>query len=330
LLLVGSITAVAGPGLVPPATSGQSTVYRIWASLSDLRTGKVISKEMAWVRADGVDMTPTQFFRDSPAWAADRSMAVYLKTCAGTPGEPVDPAYLNGLKANSLAAEGIRDYESGRPMDAVLTLTAAEHLPGGDQVRVHNGLYMANLALGRVQAAEAEFGRMLEAGLDQGKLAVKFVFRPASIQFWPDRAISGAYPMWLRQIALHASERPSCLRVVGHTSPTGAPQINDVLSKRRADYVRTNLVRRAPQLQPRTEALGRGSSEPIVGTGRDDATDVLDRRVEFVPFNCLRAGASAALRDPSSRRVDREHPEPHARALGREGHKVSPAPNLTS
>jgi outer membrane protein OmpA-like peptidoglycan-associated protein len=150
---------------------------------------------------------------------------------------------------------------------------------------------MANLALGRMQAAEAEFGRMLDAGLDRGKLAVKFVFRPASIQFWPDRTISGPYPMWLREIALHSAERSSCLRIVGHTSPTGVPEINDALSKHRADFVRTSLIRRAPQLRQRTEALGRGSSEPIVGTGRDDATDVLDRRVEFVPFNCMRAGA---------------------------------------
>ncbi len=33
-------------------------------------------------------------------------------------------------------------------------------------------------------------------------------------------------------------------------------------------------------------ANGVGSRETIVGTGRDDATDALDRRVEFKPLAC--------------------------------------------
>ncbi|MBV8912350.1 MAG: OmpA family protein [Acetobacteraceae bacterium] len=291
LLLTGSITAVAGPGAVPPKVDGEPTVYRIWASISDLRTGKVISKEMAWVRADQVDMTPTPFFRDSPTWAADRSMTAYLKTCSSNPGEPIDPAYLNGVKAAAATAAGIEAYENGRPLEALVSLTEAQNLPGGDQVRVHNGLYLANVALGRRAAAEQEFGRMVDAGLSQGKLAVKFVFRPASTQFWPDRAISGPYPMWLREIALHTAERGSCMRLVGHTSPTGNPELNDLLSERRARFVRANLVQRQRVLASRTEAIGRGSREPIVGTARDDASDVLDRRVELVPFGCVAVGS---------------------------------------
>ena len=42
----------------------------------------------------------------------------------------------------------------------------------------------------------------------------------------------------------------------------------------------------APVLRTRTEVRGRGSREPLIGTGRDDATDVLDRRVEFEPRAC--------------------------------------------
>ena len=64
------------------------------------------------------------------------------------------------------------------------------------------------------------------------------------------------------------------------------PALNDELSERRAKAVRGELVRRAPVLQARTEARGRGAREPLIGTGRDDATDVLDRRVEFEPRAC--------------------------------------------
>ena len=127
---------------------------------------------------------------------------------------------------------------------------------------------------------------MVEYGLQRGKLAVKFVFRPNNTQFWPDRQVSGAYPMWLRQIALRSSEQPACLRLVGHTSPTGSAQLNQNLSVARAQSVRSRLVNRASVLSTRTDATGRGSAEPLVGSGRDDATDVLDRRVEFETRPC--------------------------------------------
>lgn len=286
LVLVGSITPVAAPGAIAPSTDGPPRVYRIWASLADLRTGKILAKEMAWVRAGNVDMTPTRFFRDSPVWAADRAMQAYLKTCAGNPGEDIDPAYLNGLKAAVATDDGIRAYEDGRYLEALASYTQASMLPGGDQVRVRNGAYLTNVALGRPRAAEEAFGRMVDAGLSRGKLAVKFVFRPASTQFWPDRAISGHYPVWLRQIARRGAERGTCLLVLGHASPTGAPALNDALSERRAGVVRAELVRREAMLEERTQALGRGSREPLVGSGRDDVTDALDRRVEFDPRPC--------------------------------------------
>lgn len=286
LVLVGSITPVAAPGAIPPATDGPPRVYRIWASLADLRTGKILAKEMAWVRAEDVDMTPTRFFRDSPVWAADRAMQAYLKTCSGNPGGDVDPAYLNGLKAAVATDEAIRAYEGGRHLEALAAYTQASLLPGGDQVRVWNGAYLTNVALGRPQAAAEAFGRMVGAGLERGKLAVKLVFRPASTQFWPDPAISGQYPVWLRQIARRGADRGACLLVVGHASPTGAPALNDALSERRAGVVGAELVRREAALEERTQALGRGSREPLIGSGRDDVTDALDRRVEFDPRPC--------------------------------------------
>ena len=51
LILVGSITRVAAPGVIPPTTKpsgGQPTTYRIWASLADLRTNRIVSHETAW------------------------------------------------------------------------------------------------------------------------------------------------------------------------------------------------------------------------------------------------------------------------------------------
>jgi outer membrane protein OmpA-like peptidoglycan-associated protein len=78
---------------------------------------------------------------------------------------------------------------------------------------------------------------------------------------------------------------------VGHTSPTGLAALNERLSLRRAEYIRDQLGRRDKALSQRMIARGAGSSETIVGTGRDDASDALDRRVELLVVACGRPGA---------------------------------------
>ena len=213
-------------------------------------------------------------------------MKAYLKVCGGKPGDDVDPAYLTGMSAAIATNDGIKAYEGGRYPEALAAYSRASLLPGGDQMRVWNGIYLSNLALGRSQAAEEAFGHMVDAGLTQGKLAVKFVFRPTSVQFWPDRAVSGQYPVWLRQIARRSAARENCLLLTGHTSLTGTPAVNDALSEQRAQYVRRQLVERAPVLRVRTEARGRGARAPRVGPGGAAAPALLGRRGELQPRPC--------------------------------------------
>jgi outer membrane protein OmpA-like peptidoglycan-associated protein len=60
--------------------------------------------------------------------------------------------------------------------------------------------------------------------------------------------------------------------------------MNDRLSLLRAEYIHSQLEDDEPSLKKRTVAVGAGSRENLIGTGRDDATDVLDRRVELKPI----------------------------------------------
>jgi outer membrane protein OmpA-like peptidoglycan-associated protein len=91
--------------------------------------------------------------------------------------------------------------------------------------------------------------------------------------------------MWLEQIASAAVASKSCLQITGHTSPTGTAALNDSLSLLRAEYIQSRLEEDQPTLKKRTVAAGVGSRENLVGTGRDDATDELDRRVELKPID---------------------------------------------
>ncbi|MEO6856120.1 MAG: OmpA family protein, partial [Rhodoferax sp.] len=79
---------------------------------------------------------------------------------------------------------------------------------------------------------------------------------------------------------------PACLEITGHTSATGPEPLNERLSQLRAEYVKTRLEATNPALAKRSIANGMGSRQTMVGNGRDDASDALDRRVEFKVIGC--------------------------------------------
>ncbi|HVJ97143.1 MAG TPA: OmpA family protein, partial [Acidimicrobiia bacterium] len=54
----------------------------------------------------------------------------------------------------------------------------------------------------------------------------------------------------------------------------------------RAAAIQRELGNESPQLMGRTEALGMGFRQNLVGSGTDDAGDALDRRVEFKVVQC--------------------------------------------
>jgi outer membrane protein OmpA-like peptidoglycan-associated protein len=92
--------------------------------------------------------------------------------------------------------------------------------------------------------------------------------------------------MWLKQIADRVLQSNVCLEIVGHTSPTGPAQMNERLSVLRAQAIKQLLEHGEPRLAERLVATGVGPRENLIGTGKDDASDALDRRVEFKVLKC--------------------------------------------
>ena len=283
LVLIGTLTGINAER----KTAGRREAYRICLALADLRSGKLVSKGLAFALPDGVDPTPLAFFRDAPAWSDDPATEGYIKTCQGTKaGDPINLLYLDRILAASVVAEGIAAYEAGRYREALDLYTSALAMPAGDQFRVHNGIYLANWKLGRRQPAEAAFAKVVDYGLEHQRLAVKFLFRPGSTAFLANPLLSGAYPIWLKTIAQHTGNTGKCLEITGHTSPTGPEILNERLSMLRAEYVKSRLAQASPGLDKRMIANGVGSRQNMVGNGRDDASDALDRRVEFKVIGC--------------------------------------------
>lgn len=287
IVLVGTFTGVNSEG----KTEGVREAFRVCLALADLKSGKIISKGVARATPKGVNITPTAYFKDSPTWLPDQATEGYIKTCQGTkPGDPINPVYADRILTAALISEAINAYNNRQYQKALDLYRSALQSPGGKQLRVYNGLYLTSWKLGRRNEATQAFGNIVDYGLTNKRLAVKFLFKPGSADFWRDRQVTGPYPVWLKQIAQRTSQHQGCLEIVGHTSRTGPEPLNERLSLLRAGYVQQKLEYDAPELRTRTIANGVGSRETLIGSATDDARDALDRRVEFKVIDCRAPG----------------------------------------
>jgi outer membrane protein OmpA-like peptidoglycan-associated protein len=282
VVLIGTFTAINNAGLA----GGPRDAYRICLALADLHTKKIISKGVARAQPEGIDATPTSFYAESPVFAKDPSTDAYIKSCQGTQlGDPIEQVYTDRIVVASMINDAIQAYNAKRYKDALDLYQSALLTSGGEQLRVLNGIYLALNELRRRNDATEAFGKVVDYGLKSDRLAVKFLFRPGTTEFVRERT-SAPYETWLEKIAERTTAKKACLEIVGHTSATGLPAVNDRLSNLRAAFVKDRLEADASQLRGRLIATGRGSREMIVGTGKDDASDAVDRRVEFKVIQC--------------------------------------------
>ena len=282
-LLIGTFTAINTDG----QANGPRDAFRFCLALADLKTGKVVGKGVARAKPDGVDTSPTAAFNDAAVWMKDPAVEGYIKTCQATKlGENVDQVYVAKLQTAAIVSDAILAYERGRFADSLQLYTAALGSNGGEQLRVLNGVYLTNWKLNRRKEAAEACGRLVDYGIKSERLAVKFLFRPGSTRFMDDARISAPYPLWLQQIATRAVMNNACLEIVGHTSATGQAAVNERLSALRAEFISDRLSAHAPMLRQRMIAHGAGSRENLIGTGKDNASDALDRRVEFKVIKC--------------------------------------------
>jgi outer membrane protein OmpA-like peptidoglycan-associated protein len=293
LVLIGIISLQdVGQDVVPK--TGQADAgppagprpYTVWFTAADPQTREVVAKGRALAAPEGVDMAPAPVQADSPVWRRDAAVQAYIESCEKTKiGEQITQAYADQIPVSAVITQADQAYAAGRAQKALELYRKALEMPGGQQLRALNGIYASFARLQKKGEAAEAFGALVDYGLQNQDLAVKILFRPGTTQFVKARE-AAAYPMWLRQIASKAATRQSCMEIVGHTSPTGPAAVNDRLSQLRAETIRHDLDAAARGLGERIIARGMGSRENIVGTGKDDSSDALDRRVEFKLLAC--------------------------------------------
>ena len=287
LLLIGTLTPINSKAV----KDENADAFRICLVLIDLRTNKLVAKRVDRATLASVDAEPISLFREAPTWALDATAEAYIKSCQGSsPGDAVAPLYLQRLPAAALINEATLAFSDNKMADAYRLYREARALAAPDDLRVLNGLYTTSWKTGRRKEASEAFGKIIDIGLDNKRLPIKLFFNPGTTTLLQSADLQAQYAVWLREVAAQVGSRDTCLRVVGHTSRTGDAAANEVLSQKRAAFIKSNLERQNRKLAARIAADGVGSREVIVGLGTDDLRDALDRRVEFQTVDC-RAGA---------------------------------------
>jgi hypothetical protein len=260
--------------------------FQIDLALTEIKTGTVVAHASAKARDDGLDTTPTPYYRDSPVLVKDKVVEGYISTSSTPPGQPATKDYFERLATATTINEATIAYNDDKYQQSLDLYKTALASPSGDQLRTLDGIYLASWKLGRMQDAEQAFGKIVAHGIASSNLGVKFLFNPGTTDFWSDPKVSGPYAIWMRQIARQTTQAKVCMDIVGHTSRTGSEPYNDKLSAQRAATIRQKLGSESSELMTRTKTSGMGFRENIIGTGTDDASDSLDRRVEFKIVGC--------------------------------------------
>jgi outer membrane protein OmpA-like peptidoglycan-associated protein len=285
LLLIGTLTPVN----VERAVDTPPDAFRVWLTLIDLRTGRVIAKQIDRATVDSVNPEPLKYYADSPTWHKDKTVLAYINSCQVNTkiGDAADPDYLARLPAAAVVNEAIMAYSEGKIPDANRLYREAAPIADPGDLRVLNGLYLTSWQLGQRDAARDAFSKLVDSGLEQKRLPVKLLFQPGKTSFNAVGDLPQQYQMWIGSLAQQAGRTSTCVRIVGHTSRTGSASANERLSRQRAEAIQRMLEQNNRTLGTRLTATGVGSKEALVGLGTDDQRDALDRRVEFRVVDCV-------------------------------------------
>jgi hypothetical protein len=94
-------------------------------------------------------------------------------------------------------------------------------------------------------------------------------------------ACNAPIDMCLKELPGQAGRRHSCLALVGCSGATWPAALNDLPSQLRAEHVKRQLERNSPSRTRRLIARDAGLRETKVSDRRDEASDALNRRVDF-------------------------------------------------
>ena len=176
-----------------------------------------------------------------------------------------------------------------RPLSTVVLLPDADGKVGSVVVRSSNreGVLAAPLSSATVDNRGAiQIGQQDDSALRQQYVAALEARPPRPLSFTVYFEFGSAVTLnpasrpVLEQLRAYLQGHPAPeITVIGHTDRVGTMQVNDALSRQRAETVRVFLVE-AGIAASRMDVAGRGEREPLVPTA-DEMAEERNRRVEI-------------------------------------------------
>lgn len=232
------------------------------------------------INAQQFDATPSRFFQDAPLYLTGTYQEARQEFSQGSKSATSTTSRNRFIALEGLIQEAILQFEQGKYTEAAQGFSAVldkdpENLPA------LSGRYQVLIETEKKTDAKLALDRLIEAALSQGNISFKFMFQVRSTEFRDDLNITRHYSSWLKQLANKVDVSERCIQVLGHASRSGSFEFNKQLSQDRAQRVIAIMLKHSPGLKGRIKAEGRGYSENVVGSGKDDFTDAIDRRVDF-------------------------------------------------
>jgi outer membrane protein OmpA-like peptidoglycan-associated protein len=259
--------------------------YQVSAVVWNIKDGTVLANQKIWIREKKLNYEPVGLSKESPMYMKDKHFNVLLDLVNTPIKQTIDQKYMTLLQSDALLEEAEAYYTQGNYQKALeIYSSVAKRKDSQEMMKTYAGLYKTNLQLDNQQEAENAFGKMVSLGIANDNLSVKFLFEVASDGFKRDK--SDEFVLWLRQIGKRLNETGLCLNIEGHSSRSGTAEFNEKLSRERAESIQQRLEPYFKNVYARTRAIGKGFSKNLVGTGADDESDAIDRRVEFKIDKC--------------------------------------------
>jgi len=260
-------------------------VYKVYGAVFEKASGKVLAS--ASVHLNSFDTTPKDIYKDSPVYLKGKNYDQYASSVKKAPDETVNKEYHDRLAIKSMQVKGDKLYEQNEYNKSLAYYNQAAGSQSGEQMEVLNGQFTILVKQAQWKEAENVYGRLLRVSIrETNEISSKIIFGPNSVV--PVENKTEIYNIYMKQIANLVASAPQCkVKIVGHSSRTGSDAYNEKLSLHRALWIQKRMALYAPAIMNKSETIGRGFVENIVGTGTDDITDQIDRRVEFIFTKCV-------------------------------------------
>jgi outer membrane protein OmpA-like peptidoglycan-associated protein len=261
--------------------------YHFYVAVYEMQTGIIRATSDALIEIP--EYKPTSTYEDSPLFLRDGKLDELKTSVKRSPGQKMSTGYLSYLDTKKYLVAAEKAYDGGDNAKALTYYTEAEKRPNGKNMTVYSGLYNTARQLNQSDDAERYFSQLIDTSIDEKKrIEIKLLFKVNSAYFIDIGDMPKHYGMWLRQISSQFQKRGECVKIIGHSSHTGKQDYNVKLSEKRAQLVQQVLAVKYPEIKKKTEIMGMGYAENIVGSGTDDAQDAIDRRVEFRLEECTK------------------------------------------